>query len=219
MRLATVLIMGLTGSVALTGCGSSQDPSRKIAVDPIRDVLGAEAENARAVSLMEQGRFDEAEQALRAALALDVMSGAAHNNLGKVYFHQSKLYLAAWEFQYAIKLMPHQPEPRNNLGLVYERVGKLHDAVDWFDEARQMAPDDPEYIANLARARVRRGDQDEQLRDLLVELVTKDTRPQWVNWAKRKLALMGAGPVGEGERVPEPQTEPPARRGWFAPTQ
>jgi hypothetical protein len=35
--------------------------------------------------------------------------GPAHNNLGIVYYRQKKYYLAAWEFQYAAKLMAYSP--------------------------------------------------------------------------------------------------------------
>src|SRR4029453_19576722 len=110
------------------------------------------------------------EAELKSALAADVMCGPAHNNLGKVYYHQHKLYLAAWEFQYAMKLMPNVPEPRNNLGLVFESAGKLDDAVASYDEARGLEPDNVQFIGNLARARVRRGDDDAGVRDLLRQL-------------------------------------------------
>ena len=55
---------------------------------------------------MEKSDYDAAEAALKAALTADVMFGPAHNNLGKVYFHKGELYLAAREFDYAMKLMP-----------------------------------------------------------------------------------------------------------------
>jgi hypothetical protein len=41
--------------------------------------------------------------------------GPAHNNLGIVYYRRKKYYLAAWEFQYAARLMayhgPHGQDP------------------------------------------------------------------------------------------------------------
>src|SRR5207302_136282 len=96
-------------------------------------------------------------EALKAALEADVMYGPAHNNLGIVYMKQGKpLYDAAWEFEKAIKLMPHQPETRNNLGLVLEQAGKLSEATDAFMRAHEMEPDNPEYIANLANLRIER---------------------------------------------------------------
>ncbi len=158
---------------------------------PRRDSSVADAQNAKAVDFLEEGKLEEAEKLLKDCLTADVTFGPAHNNLGKVYFQQQKYYVAAWEFQNAIKLMPNQPEPKNNLGLVFEAVGKLDDAVKQYELAKGQEPDNPELTGNLARARVRRGDHDEQTRDLLTEITLKDTREEWVEWAKEQLALMG----------------------------
>ena len=159
--------------------------------EPRRDADVARGENARAVAYLERNEYEKAEVALKSALAADIMCGPAHNNLGKVYFHQDKLYLAAWEFQYAMKLMPNTPEPRNNLGLVFESAGKLDDAVASYDEAMRLEPDNVQFIGNLARARVRRGDRDDAVRELLDELVLRETRPDWADWARGQLATMG----------------------------
>jgi Flp pilus assembly protein TadD len=156
------------------------------------DAAAAERHNGVAVAMLERGDYAGAEAELRSALASDVMYGPAHNNLGKVYFHQDKLYFAAWEFQYAMKLMPNTPEPRNNLGLVFESAGKLDDAVASYDEAMRLEPDNVQFIGNLARARVRRGDRDEAVRELLGKLVLRETRPDWADWARGRLATMGA---------------------------
>ncbi len=185
----------LSGAGILPGVGCSRTyragdrQYQTVESAPNRDTDTARTLNARALAHLEESEVEQAEKLLKDALAADITFGPAHNNLGKVYFQQGKLYLAAWEFQYAARLMPHQPEPRNNLGLVYERVGKLADAVDWYAKARELEPDNPELLGNLARAKVRRGDRDEQLRELLTELALKETRPEWRDWAERKLAL------------------------------
>lgn len=184
-----------------SGCRSSSKPPESdyqtVGKDPRRDIDMAKRENAKAVELIAAGKYNEAEKVLRSALAADVTYGPAHNNLGQVYYHQGKLYLAAWEFQYATKLMPGQPEPRSNLGLVFENVGKLDDAVGWYDQAVGLSPDDPQYLGNLARARVKRGDKTPDVRDLLNKLVMRDTRPDWLEWARERLALMPKAATNE----------------------
>lgn len=97
-----------------------------------------------------------------------------------MYFRQKKFYLAAWELQYAAKLMPHRPEPRNNLGLVLKAVGNLDEAAKWCDEAIALEPDNPEFIGNLARILVRAGRKDDRTRQLLSDLIMKDQRPDGV---------------------------------------
>jgi Flp pilus assembly protein TadD len=184
------MVVGCASTSAKHAAGKSKYET--VASDPRRNSDVAGQKNAEAMQLMNAGDYAGAEAALKSALAADVMHGPAHNNLGKVYYHQGKLYLAAWEFQYAAKLMPGVPEPRNNLGLVFESAGKLDDAVNSYGEAMNLAPDDAQFIGNLARARVRRGDRDGSMRELLERLVMRETRPDWADWARGKLAGMGA---------------------------
>ena len=143
------------------------------------DTARAKELNEQAFKLLDEAKYDQAEKLLRDAVAADAMFGPARNNLGLVYYHTDRLYEAAWEFENAIRLMPYQPEPRNNLGLVLERAGKLTTAADAYAKARELEPDNPQYIGNLARAKIRNGDHDEQ------------TRACWRNWCSRIPARNG----------------------------
>jgi Tfp pilus assembly protein PilF len=98
-----------------------------------------------------------AEKLFQQALASDVRFGPAHHSLGVLYFWQNKLYLAAWEFEYAARLMPDRYEPLNNLGLVYEAAGKYDDAKMYYSLARQKAELQPQVIGNQARIAMRSG--------------------------------------------------------------
>jgi Flp pilus assembly protein TadD len=182
----TVRIILVLLAAALAGC-----QSKPRAVERSFDTEIAKRENDHALRLLDEGKLEEAEAHLKKALEADVMYGPAHNNMGLVHYHQGKLYPAAWEFQSAIKLMPYQPEPRNNLGLVFEKAGKITNAAEAYEKARQLEPDNPEYLGNLARAKVRRGDRDLETKKLLEELVLKDSRPQWSQWARVNLLRMG----------------------------
>jgi Flp pilus assembly protein TadD len=179
------------------GCGSTASRSSSkqyetVAPAPNRNADLARQENARALVLMDKGDHAGAESALKAALAADLMCGPAHNHLGKVYFRQGKLYLAAWEFQYAMKLMPNQPEPPNNLGLVFEAAGKLDEAAESYGKAVALEPENIHAMGNLARARVRRGDRSADLRSLLGKLVLRETRPDWLAWEQGVLSRLNA---------------------------
>ena len=188
----TSLAVSLAASAV--GCAGKRQAGARgyetVKPEPARDADSAATQNALAVDLIERHKYDDAERLLKRALTADITHGPAHNNLGKVYFQRGQYYLAAWEFQYAVKLMPGQPEPRNNLGLVFEQVGKFDEAIGWYGKATELAPDTPLLIGTLARARVRRGDRDEDTRAVLARLVATDSRPQWVAWAKEQLALM-----------------------------
>jgi len=201
---ATAVVLLLAG-----GCqreGTRAHVYRTRAEDPGRDTETARRENGKAVGLIKEGNLEEAETVLRSALTADLFFAPAHNNLGVVYYRQNAFYRAAWEFQYAARLMPHSPQPRNNLGLVYEAVGRLAEAEKWFDEALALAPDNPELIGNLARVRVRSGERNHRTRTLLEDLVLKTEDAQWADWARRQLAVM---PRGETPETPaaSPGTE------------
>jgi Tfp pilus assembly protein PilF len=203
----------------LAGCAtpSSRAPAKPagyqtVAADPLRDTDLARAEHARAVGLLEKGDYDAAEAALKAALTADLMFGPAHNNLGKVYFHKGELYLAAQEFNYAMKLMPNQPEPANNLGMVFEARGRwtgietpgsLDEAVSAYGKAAALEPDNVQILGNWARARamrVRRGERDPDLVALLNRLVARETRPDWLAWEQRELLRLQAQPPADPAR-------------------
>jgi Tfp pilus assembly protein PilF len=104
--------------LALTGCATSTDsvPSNyeTVKVNPRRDTEAARLLNQNGVEALAKGKFDKAEKFFKDSLAKDVDFGPAHNNLGRLYFDQGKNYLAAWEFEYAIKVMPKRGEPYNN---------------------------------------------------------------------------------------------------------
>ena len=183
-----LLLAAAAGCSRAASRGTGGDDPPTAATSPDTEV--ARRKNAEAVDLIGRRKYEEAERVLREAVNADLAFGPAHNSLGKVYFHQGKLYQAAWEFQYAAKLMPYQPEPRNNLGLVFEQVGKLDEAVGWYERATALEPDNPQLIGNLARAKIRRGDHGEDVRGLLTDLVAKDTREEWITWARERLVFL-----------------------------
>ncbi|MBX2851685.1 MAG: tetratricopeptide repeat protein [Phycisphaeraceae bacterium] len=189
LALALLLSLGACSS-STKQIGPKKDGYRTIAAEIGRNTDQARTLTARAAVAIKEGRHDEAEQILRDALTQDVMYGPAHNNLGQLYYQQQRYYEAAWEFQYAIRLMPHQPIPRNNLGLVFEATGRLDEAAEQYGLAVAEEPDNPELLGNLARAQLRRGDRGPEVREILQQIVVKDTRTEWRKWAEEQLYLL-----------------------------
>jgi len=204
-----VIAIILTAAVLATGgCawrrGAVEDGNyTTVSAPPNRNTPLARKLTKSAVALIDRDKLDDARSELKSALAVDLFFGPAHNNLGTVYLKQKKYYLAAWEFQYAAKLMPDQAEPRNNLGMVFETVGRLDEAAGWYDKALALSPEAVEIAGNLARINVRRNRKDERTRELLAMVVMKDKRPEWVDWAKERLAL-----IGQPKASPGPETRP-----------
>lgn len=217
-RCIVAAVIGLAVATGCQGTGQRQVQYQTVPEDPNRNTPSAREANARGLEFFDKSDPEEAEKALKEALAADMFYGPAHNNLGVVYFQQKRFYLAAWEFQYAAKLMPYSPEPRNNLGLVYEAVGRFDEAERWYDLAVRLEPDNPLLIGNLARTLVRAGRRDERTCQLLSDLVLKDEREEWVLWARERLASMHPlGPAAGGQTptnrgvsaIPSPAPETP----------
>jgi len=215
------VILLLTTAVFLSGgCHAlKMGPKSKyetLTVDPRHNTKEARVKSERAVELMEKGHLDKAAKLLQDALVADVTYAPAHNNLGSLYLQRGEYYLAAWEFEYAIKLMRDRPEPYNNLGMVYEAVGRYEDAVRNYELACRSDPRSAEYLGNLARAQVRRGDPPDMVRPLLEQLIFLDTRHDWVGWAREYIALHNptdtpalTDPSGNPGRSTLPEIVPP----------
>jgi Flp pilus assembly protein TadD len=173
-------------------------------VDTRRDTELAAKLNVQAAELLREGKLEGAETKLKAALSADLFYGPAHNNLGTLYQRQERYYEAAWEFQYATKLMPGKAQPKNNLGLVFESVGRLDESARWYEEALALEPDNVEITENLARVMVRTNRHSNRTRQLLSDIVMKERRPEWASWAREQLTM-----IGQPEPTPEPKPAVP----------
>lgn len=196
---ATAIVMRvmLVAMALIAGCESSPDRNnvrgeyRTTDAQPLRNTNAAKDADQEGLTHLDAGEIEKAAKAFKRALSADVEYGPAHNNLGKVYYFQEDYYNAAWEFEYAIRLMPRHAAPRNNLGLVLERAGELDQAVDRYREAVGLDGDNVTFRANLARALIHRGDRTAEVRNLLEEILATDTRADWLIWARNQLSRLG----------------------------
>lgn len=191
--MARVILLLLFAASLSAGCARVRPKAvadyRTVKGSSVVDTEKAKARHIAGVEFLAQRCFGKAEQCLQDALIFDSTYGPAHNTLGKVYYDQEKYYLAAWEFEHAIKSMPQRAEPINNLGLVYEAVDQFESAIAQYQIAHEIAPEDPRYLGNLLRARIRLGEDPIAMRTQLERLILLDDRRSWVDWAKRKIAL------------------------------
>ena len=202
MRRATSTSLSIVVILLSAGCGhnttaGSQDGAyRTITVDPGRDTEAARRLNEKGLKQLAEGDLDASEATFKKALEADVRFGPAHNNLGRVYYAKRQWHDAAWEFEYARKLMPQHAGPPNNLGLIYLHASPpardVDKAIDYFREALSLEPSNMSYAGNLASALVDRGDRSQELGDLLRKIVENDTRLEWVEWARMQLLRLGS---------------------------
>jgi hypothetical protein len=196
-----LMVLLLSAALAVgSGCSLFEEAHKPqqyetVQADPRHETAVAEAEHAKALKILNEPTCCtgcnpcKAEEHLQKALVADVTYGPAHNTLGMLYLRQRKLYLAAWEFEYAQRLMPDRFEPVYNLGLVYEAADKLDRAIEFYSIAFSLSPRTPQVLESLARARLRNGEPIASVRPLLKEILFYETRPVWVCWAKDRLGL------------------------------
>lgn len=200
LPLIAVLLLAL-----LAGCRSPRS-SQKPSGPPLSPTARASLENDVAYRLILEGKYADAEPVLHRALEYDDRFGPAHNNLGLVYAKLGRSYDAAHEYDTAARLMIRSAEPHNNLGLLLEEAGMLSDAADAFEAAHHRDEENPLYLANLARARVRRGDRGEEVIQLLESLQIRTNDPRWRDWARSQLLRLRAS------SPPSPTSAPTATR-------
>ena len=158
-----------------------------VTAGPKRDTTAAVKHNKQAVEALKSNDLGEARYQSDQALIANVNYAPAHNTLGRIQYCRKNYYLAAWEFEFAIRLQPEIPEYHNNLGLVYEAAGKLSQAMKEYQVAIDLDSEDYNYVSNLTRVRIRSEERSPETRKLLEQVVFMDPRKEWKDWAQLHL--------------------------------
>jgi hypothetical protein len=100
-----------------------------------RSLLSFQAQN-----LAEDGKFPDAEKALKELLALEPKNAMAHFNLGVVLTHQDRRAKAREQFNAVIDLQPKNPRPYVMLGVLAAKEGKVDEAAAAAKKALEYDP-------------------------------------------------------------------------------
>lgn len=120
--------------------------------NPARKNLGyAEAHTAMAVSLMTQGKLNEAQAQLQKAIEIDPQFADAHYNLGLLLQKQNQVAQAILQYQAALENDPKHTRAHNNLGVAYQSQGQIDLARKEYGEAVRLKPDYAEAKENLEK--------------------------------------------------------------------
>lgn len=179
---------------------------------PVAQAEQAKKLNSDALKAARKGDWEKAEQLLKEALESEVNYAPAHNNLGQIYLRRHQLYLAAWEFEFAINLMPDRVEPYINLGLVYETAGQLDKAAEAYESALERAPDSRDALSCCARVAVKQDHDPGRATWLLEQVVMHDDRADWLGWAKELLATRYRHIAADPGTLPEIMRRQPSQR-------
>ncbi len=110
---------------------------------------------ARGKSVLEQGRFDEAADILRGAIARQPDHAEAHAHLAVAFYHLGDKRGALVEFENAIAIDPNYVDAHLSLGQVYFELGETKAAIHCWERVLELAPGHAEARESLAKARAK----------------------------------------------------------------
>ncbi|RKX92595.1 MAG: hypothetical protein DRP84_09790 [Spirochaetes bacterium] len=96
-----------------------------------------------------QGRYKEAIETYKKALAINPKDEEAYSNLGLAYAAINKNNEAITSYKKAIKINPKWAEAYNNLGIVYKTLGNHEEALKLYEEALKINPEYGDVYNNL----------------------------------------------------------------------
>ncbi len=105
-----------------------------------------------------------------------------------LFLKQGRLFQAAEEFSWALKLIPGAADPRMNLALTLEKAGRTGEALEAYGSALEVSPEHIGTMQALARLQVRAGRADERTPRLLSEIAMRGENEQWRDWAQREMS-------------------------------
>ncbi len=124
------------------------------------DASNEAVESALGHVLVEERKWDDAINTLRAAIASRPDDAVAHNNLGVALETAGSGLEAVGEFREAIRLQPDYLEAHANLGQAFEKLNDFSGSATEFHEVLRLKPDDAEAHFHLGLAAYKQGDTD-----------------------------------------------------------
>ena len=105
-----------------------------------------------ALTLLEQGRVDEAISHLYEAIRLKPEAADTRNILGYAFYQKGRTDEAISQYQEAIRLKPDLSDAHSNLGVALASKGRIDEAIIHHQEAIRLKPNDAEAHYNLGIA-------------------------------------------------------------------
>ncbi len=102
------------------------------------------------LDLAKSGRFGQAVEEYRQALALNPQDAKAHHNLGAAYAQQGRLREAITQYRQVLRIRPDSVEARSNLGVILAQQGRRREAISQYREALRLNPGHPGVLNALA---------------------------------------------------------------------
>lgn len=143
------ILRGLTELHMMKGKG---DEAYKLALEESRRTPPPAVDQRQLLAdlAVRTGRFDVAEETLKALIAENVPSGNSHFQLSGIYYAKGDLPKAVSLLEESRKLNPNDPRVLLMLGSLYERSGRLKDAQQLYRETLRIDSNSAAGMNNLA---------------------------------------------------------------------
>jgi tetratricopeptide (TPR) repeat protein/DNA-binding winged helix-turn-helix (wHTH) protein len=124
-----------------------------------------------------EGRYEEAIEAAKQALAVDAGSADLYNVLGMTYSELGRHDEALTMFRRYVELAPDEPNAHDSLGMGYQWAGRYAEAVQEYERALQLNPNFDIAIIHLGNVYFQQGRYREALAQYhhYIEVVSSDT--------------------------------------------
>ncbi len=129
----------------------------------------------------EHGKYEDAEVDYRKALEINNSSYAGSYNLGSAFYRQEKFSDAGKEYQNIIEKAPDKISKSHawhNLGNSQLKDGKFEESINSFKNALRLNPEDDDTRYNLAYAKMKLQQQQQQNQDNKSDQNNKDNKDQ-----------------------------------------
>ena len=148
------------------------------------------------ITLLRQGKSDEAIRCWTEVIRLEPNNIDAHYNLGLAMSRQGKFDEAIKHWLEVVRLKPDHVEAHSNLGSILFEKGMLKEAMDHLFKAIRLDPNNTDAHYNLGQALLRQGKPNEAIRHLsaVVRLKPNDAEAHYT----LGMALVGQGKLDEG---------------------
>ncbi len=107
------------------------------------------------LSLLNQGKPDEAMEYYNAALRIHPKDPIARDGTGCCYFQKGQLEEAISNFKLGLEISTNQPTTFFNLGSALAQLGHFEEAIPYFEATLQLEPDDPDAYLSLGNVNYR----------------------------------------------------------------
>ena len=118
------------------------------------------AEEQQAVTLIHQGKLEEAERLHRNLIKAGSSNHIIYCNLAAICGMQGRFKELVELLNKALELNPNYPNAHNNLGVALKDQGDVEAAITCYKTALQLNPDYPDALYNLGVALMEKGDPD-----------------------------------------------------------